>query len=31
MQPNEAAAQNRIADIPMIIGYNAAGAEAEAS
>ena len=25
MQPNEAAAQGRIADIPMIIGYNAAG------
>lgn len=26
MQPNEAAAQGRIANIPMIIGYNAAGA-----
>lgn len=26
MQPNEAAAQGRIADIPMIIGSNAAGA-----
>ena len=25
MQPNEAAAQGRIANIPMIIGYNAAG------
>lgn len=27
MQPNEAAAQGRIADIPMIIGYNAADAQ----
>jgi hypothetical protein len=29
MQPSEAAAQGRIADVPMIIGYNAAGAAAQ--
>jgi hypothetical protein len=28
MQPNDAAAQGKIADVPMIIGYNAAGAAA---